>query len=219
MTDGKRGSVRMDVYDLEARFNVTEFLDMMDLEEKLRLAESIGVNERVIDVAAEVLVGERDGWWSTGHDKQPYEAARLKVLSKADATLFTLAKEMASARDAANAECQRLSNWAWALWHAWPEYARNSRPEHPPFVEYLGALQDEDVRAIMADTWAARMAKLEADRAAMSPEVAAAAETVTGIEMPSPDDYEPRTSARGPGETSAHDESWVDKFNEEQRGE
>lgn len=134
------------------QIDVHELVESLDAKTRNDLCRYLVADEKLFANVLEVVTtgsynhDDEDGEWWFGSEG----TARLreKLLPFMPEVAQALVRELICQRDAAKANQDRFTRWAWQLFHAWPEsYSKlGARPEVPAFVP-TPYPSDETVRA------------------------------------------------------------------------
>ena len=105
-------------------------------ETKSHLAMYLLTDDRLIQAVVEQMV---DGityddaglWWSMS--AEAIGRLRERLCEKLPEIAARAVKTLIHDRNAALAAAKQEWDWAWRLWHAWPEEHWRDRPEHPKY--------------------------------------------------------------------------------------
>jgi len=120
--------------------SVYALLDELTPEEQAEVVESLSCQDAIIKhVADQILDGfTENGSWgyegtgiSTISSPTPLEAARRRVAEMAGDVARRELKRMSGICERSHEQEKRYSDWAWELFHAWPEHSTGIRPEWP----------------------------------------------------------------------------------------
>lgn len=131
--------------------DINEMVDLMSAESKAELIRYLcadsTLQQAVVDsvVTGSFFADEPGGYWSLG--EYDIAAMREKLLPLMGEVAREAVKREMTLRKNAEASDQRAKDWAWKLWHAWPDGHWDKRPEHPEF-RYVTAT-DADVDAAL----------------------------------------------------------------------
>lgn len=144
----KGNKIELDMYDL--------FTDLPK-EEQLALAHHLAIEDDIVKQVVELLTkGQTDNGSWTGHvSNDAVEQARAAIVEHAKLAASEVVRNLITDRNKAEEDARRNSDWAWKLWHQWPEAHLNRRPDNPPLPslsEYgkLWASQADVEKAIEA---------------------------------------------------------------------
>jgi len=115
--------------------DIAEVLAQLGVEDKRKLATMLACDEDVLqDVSTQIL----DGWTEggshgyVGYEVQPYTAldrVRREIANRSgDVARSEIAKLVQNAENL-RADLRRHSEWAYAMYRAWPENALHARPQ------------------------------------------------------------------------------------------
>lgn len=139
--------MKIEVSNGKASFDVFEFLDGLEAEEKVKLAQSIGCEKDVIRSVVDLLLDDMthaDGYWIAHSADDTLEEQRVRILQKLDAVLFEVAKDCRHDRDNAEKLGRAYAEWAFKLYHAWPDQFLRSMPYGPTLPsDYNSALKQQ----------------------------------------------------------------------------
>jgi hypothetical protein len=125
--------VKFGIENGKLSISIADLLDALSLEEKRELAQRIGCERDVIKAVVDQLV---DGWTeniSRGPSDQISEC-RVRILEAVADVRFKVVSELMSRLAVAEYNASRTSEWAWKMWHAWPESHYATRPNLPAFL-------------------------------------------------------------------------------------
>lgn len=133
---------------------ISKLFDGMDADALLDLAQSIscerGVFEAVCDQLIEGLTENGSNVYQDSIDK-----CRLKLLKSIRGVAFEVVKELKREAAQAKQDEKQGSDWAWRLYHAWPDAFLCVRPDWPHHIpaprasdEEVGAVADEIVKGV-----------------------------------------------------------------------
>lgn len=72
-----------------------------------------------------------EDWW---FDSKTVTEWRARLIELMPDVTRALVRSLIHDRDSAEAEKKRLNDWAYRLWHAWPDSHWRARPERPDWV-------------------------------------------------------------------------------------
>ena len=106
-------------------------------EDKATLAMYLLTDDRflraVIEQVVDGLAFDPQGlFWSASDSCM--QRLREKLCEKLPEIEFEAVKRIIFARDIAIADAKRMNDWAWAMYHKWPDGYVRERPDHAAFV-------------------------------------------------------------------------------------
>lgn len=127
--------------------DISRVVDLMDQESKDELCKSLLAEETLFEAVVDQLAHGSffDSWW---FDSDRVTTWRAKLVGLMPETIALLVKHLIWQRDRAKASEKRMHDWAWAMYHAWPDAHRRSRPELERF-QPTNFPTDETVAAIV----------------------------------------------------------------------
>ena len=118
----------------ELTLNITELLEGMDLEARRDLAQSLAIDDDVFQAVADrICFGITDNGSWVGRC-QTEEKARAYLVSNVSAAAKRLVKQLQHDAEQAKLVEKRMDEWAWKMYHAWPDEYLMQRPDWPPFA-------------------------------------------------------------------------------------
>jgi len=126
----------MRAVDFEIRIKIGELVDSLSENDKKTLARHLAMEKPLIDSVVGQLVNgfTEDGSCNSEHF---IEKIRLQVLDLLPKIEIETTRKILNDRKCALANEKRIRDWAWTLYHAWPEHHLRERPntlEHYPFI-------------------------------------------------------------------------------------
>lgn len=111
--------------------NIRDILDSLTLEEKHELAESLIWDKEIFDEFIEKLA--TDSVVTCSFSSWIYQA-RLKLKELLPELYRETIRSLLYELDSTKEDAARHRNWAWSMYHAWPDGARNQLPREAQFV-------------------------------------------------------------------------------------
>jgi hypothetical protein len=119
-------------------------IDLFDLfgeltrEEQLKLVDHLALNGEVVLQVAKLLIdGHTDsGSWMGHCPKDDEEKARAMIVEHQKGLAAEVLRDVMHDRNLARADADRISDWAWKMYHAWPENETRRRPDLKMPSEY-----------------------------------------------------------------------------------
>lgn len=116
--------------------DISELVEAMTPEQKRAIAMQLGAEEYLIRATVESLVAggffEDDGvWW---FDDRTLTELRAKLAPMMEEVAREAIRGLLQQVSRISADWKRDHDWAWKLYHAWPEGYWRSRPESSGFV-------------------------------------------------------------------------------------
>ncbi len=114
--------------DLKLTLDFTEVLDSLSDESRAALVRSGSFNSQFIQHVCEMLAtgATEDNWW---FDSDTTNRMRLALIERMDEISRETIKTLIYQRDQEKLSKETASNWAWDVWHHWPDDRRSSRPD------------------------------------------------------------------------------------------
>lgn len=122
--------MKLTVNDLKIEIDLYDLFSELPREEQLALAHHLAIEDEIIKQVVSLLVDghTENGSW-TGHcSGDVEEKARVTIVEKRQDVAAQLLKDVMHDRNVSKAEHQIMSDWAWKLFHSWPDHAWHQRP-------------------------------------------------------------------------------------------
>jgi hypothetical protein len=114
--------------DLKLTIDFNAVLDSLSDEARAALVRSASFSDQFIRHVVEMLAtgSTEDGWW---FDNQTTNRMRIVLLDRMDEISRETIRTLIQQRDQEKLSKESASNWAWDLWHRWPDDRIGSRPD------------------------------------------------------------------------------------------
>lgn len=133
MTDG--AELRITVARGDMVINILELVRSMGAKERADVARFLCAEEYLFKAALEYVAtgsyfaDDDEGHWS--FNRESLAEMRAKLAPLMPDVIQGLVEELVRQRDQAKALERRANDWAWVLWHAFPDEHWTRRPEPP----------------------------------------------------------------------------------------
>ena len=160
MADGTELRIKVNRGDMV--IDIMELVRSMGPKERADVARFLCAEEYLFKAALEYVAtgsyfsDDADGDWS--FNRESLAEMRERLVPLMPDVIQGLVEELVRQRDQAKALEKRANDWAWALWHAFPEYGWKQRPEPP-----------RDFPSVWTDASAAKKLIDEATKEPVSP--------------------------------------------------
>lgn len=129
-------------------FNIGDVIDKLEPKQRTDILKLVGFDRQLFTSLVEMLASgvTEDGWW---FDSRSMDKLREQLVPMMPQVCIEKVRGLIYERNSAEAEQKRCSNWAWRMYHSWPESALHLRPEMEKF-ESTPLVSEEMATAALA---------------------------------------------------------------------
>jgi hypothetical protein len=123
--------MKLTVNGLKIEIDLYDLYSELPREQQLELAHHLALEGEIVLQVAELLTTGQtaNGSW-TGHcSKDDEEKARVMLVERQKGVAAEVLKDVMNDRNSAQDEANRMSEWAWKLYHTWPDERWSMRPD------------------------------------------------------------------------------------------